>query len=204
MNQFIFLAREAVKSYVKGGKVIQPPHPLPKELDRKAGVFVSIHKVAPFTQPTSSTIKERFRGTLHPQEFSDGYQATVNKEKLRGCIGTYLPTRDNVALEIIHNAIDSATHDSRFFPVTAGELPHLRYSIDILSTPEIVTKIEDLDVKRYGLIVSTPDGRRGLLLPDLEGVETVKEQISICKSKAGIYPEEEVYLERFTVERHKE
>lgn len=203
MNDLLIsLAKKTVEACVRGDGIIQPPNPLPKEFNRRAGVFVSIHKVIPFTQPTSSVIKERFRGALHPQELYDGYQPTVAKEELRGCIGTYLPTRENIALEIIYNAIESATRDPRFSPITASEIPQLRYSIDILSAPETVTKISDLDVKRYGLIISALDGRRGLLLPDLEGVETVEQQIAICKAKAGISPEEEVYLERFTVERH--
>ena len=204
MDKFIFLAKQVVKTYIQNNKIIQPPEPLPEEFNRRAGVFVSIHKIIPFTQPTSSIIKERFRGALHPQELYDGYQPTVAKEELRGCIGTYLPTRGNIAEEIIRNAIDAATRDPRFSPVTSGELPHLRYSIDILSLPEPVIKMNDLDPKRYGLIVSTEDGRKGLLLPDLEGVETAEEQITICQTKAIIHPEEEVYLERFTVERHKE
>lgn len=204
MSKIIDLAKKAVETYIRSRKVIKPPNPLPKEFNRKAGVFISIHKVIPFAQPTSSIIKERFRGALHPQELYDGYQPTVAKEELRGCIGTYLPTQENIALEIIHNAIESATRDPRFFPVTAGELPHLRYSIDILSAPEIITKIEDLDAKRYGLIVSTSDGRRGLLLPDLEGVETVEQQLEICRAKAGILPEEKVTFQRFTAERHEE
>lgn len=204
MDLFISLAKETVEFYVKKSKITRPLFPLPEEFNRRAGVFVSIHKVIPFTHFTSSIIKERFRGHLHPQELYDGYQPAVNKEELRGCIGTYLPARENIAEEIIHNAIDSASRDPRFFPVTAGELPQLKYSIDILSIPKSVTKIEDLDAKRYGLIITAADGRRGLLLPNLEGVETVEQQIEICRAKAGISPEEKVTLQRFTVERHGE
>ena len=204
MDKFVSLAKAAVETYVRSGKVIRPPIPLPKELNRRAGVFVSIHKITPFVNITSSVIKERFRGALHPMELYDGYQPAANKEELRGCIGTYSPTKENLALEIIHNAVETATRDPRFLPITIGELPALHYSIDILSTPETVIKITDLDVKRYGLIVTAAGGRKGLLLPALEGVETVEQQLEICKLKAGILPEEKVNLQRFTVERHKE
>ena len=203
MDKFIYLAKEAVKTYVKNRQIIKPPSPLPEEFNRRAGVFVSIHKIIPFTQFTSSIIKERFRGTLNPPDFSDGYQPTAGKKELRGCIGTYLPVRKSIAEEIIHNAVNSASRDPRFPPITIGELPQLKYSIDILSIPENVIKNDDLDVKKYGLIVSTPDGRRGLLLPDLEGVESIQQQINICKTKAGIFANEKTNLQRFTVERHE-
>lgn len=204
MDVYLRLASQTVETFVKKNEIIKPPSPLPKEFAHQAGVFVSLHKVTPAVQITSSLIKERFNGALHPQELYDGFQPPAGKEELRGCVGTYLPTQKNIALEIIHNAVEASSHDPRFFPVTVGELPHLRYSVDILSTPETVIKIDDLDVKRYGLIVSAVDGRRGLLLPDLEGVETAKQQIEICRQKAGILPEEKITLERFSVERHKE
>jgi len=204
MDLFTSLAKKTVEAYVKTGKVIKPPIPLPQEFQKRAGVFVSIHKITPKIQPISSLIKERFNGVLHPQELHDGFQPPTYKEELRGCIGTYLPSRKNLAEEIIHNAIDAATRDPRFFPVSQGELPQLRYSVDILSPIEIVTNKKDLDVRKYGLIVASNDGRKGLLLPDLEGVETVEQQIEICHQKAGISPKEKITLQRFTVERHEE
>lgn len=204
MDIFISLAKKTVETYVKTGKIIYFPTPLPKYFQKKAGVFVSIRKVTPAVQFTSSTIKERFKDNLHPQEIYDGYQPSANHEELRGCIGTYLPVRENIALEIIHNVIDSATRDPRFPSITLSELPQLRYSVDILSCPEEVNEITDLDPKKYGLIVKTKDGRKGLLLPNLNGVKTVTQQIEICKLKAGIFSNEEVTLQRFTVERHAE
>jgi len=121
--------------------------------------------------------------------------------ELRGCIGTFEPTKANVAEEIIANAISSATRDPRFPPVHAGELDQLTYSVDVLTQPEPVEDAAGLDPKRYGVIVES-GGRRGLLLPDLEGVDTVERQIDICRQKAGILPHEPVKLYRFEVRRH--
>lgn len=204
MDKFIELAKKAIETYIKEGKIIKPPSPLPPEFQKKAGVFVSLHKIRPTIQFTPSSAKERQGKNLPPPEIYDGYQPAVAQEELRGCIGTYLPVRKNIAEEIIRNAIDSATSDPRFPPVSSIELPSLKCSVDILSIPTPVIKNEDLDPKRYGLIISTPDGRRGLLLPDIEEVETVAEQIEICRSKAGIGSSEKVTLQRFSVERHGE
>jgi len=121
---------------------------------------------------------------------------------LRGCIGTYLPTEENLAQEIIENAIRAATEDPRFPPVRPEELPHLSITVDVLSPPEPCT-VEDLDPKRYGVIVEK-GWRRGLLLPDLPGVDTVEEQLRIAKMKAGLSPDEPCEIYRFTVERHGE
>ena len=123
--------------------------------------------------------------------------------KLRGCIGTIQPTYDNLADEVIHNAISAATRDPRFSPVRPRELEGLDVKVDVLSTPEPVDGLEELDARRYGVIVqSTRDWRRGLLLPDLEGVDTVEEQIRICRLKAGIGSDEPVELLRFQVDRY--
>jgi AmmeMemoRadiSam system protein A len=122
--------------------------------------------------------------------------------ELRGCIGTIEPDEANIAQEIIRNAVHSATRDPRFNPVTADELPQLEYSVDILTEPEPVSSEKDLDPKKYGAIVEA-GWRRGLLLPDLEGVDTVKRQLEICRMKAGIGPEEPVKLYRFEVKRYK-
>lgn len=122
--------------------------------------------------------------------------------ELRGCIGTYLPVTDNIAKEIIQNAISAATQDPRFSPVDSSELDELEYSVDVLSSPEKVDGPEALNPKRYGVIVKKGN-RRGLLLPDLEGVNTVDEQIRIAVIKAGISSEEDIELYRFEVKRHK-
>lgn len=120
--------------------------------------------------------------------------------ELRGCIGTFLPTTDCIADEIVRLAVSAGTEDPRFSPVRKSELDDLVYIVDILSPPE-PANIEDLDVKRYGVIVSHRY-KRGLLLPDLEGVDTVEYQLAIALSKGGIDPSEDFEIERFTVERH--
>lgn len=122
--------------------------------------------------------------------------------ELRGCIGTFEPTRRNVAEEVIHNAISSATRDPRFPPVSEHELSHLSYSVDVLTRPEPVSAAVELDPRRYGVIVERGP-RRGLLLPDLEGVDSVEDQIAICRMKAGIGPGEPVKLYRFEVRRYR-
>ena len=121
--------------------------------------------------------------------------------RLRGCIGTINPARASVAEEILHNAVSACSQDPRFPPVRADELPELEYSVDVLGATEDITSPEELDVKRYGVIV-TCNGRRGLLLPDLDGVDTPEEQIDIARQKAGISPRESVKLQRFEVIRH--
>ena len=122
--------------------------------------------------------------------------------ELRGCIGTFEPTKNNVAEEIIANAISSSTRDPRFPPVTASELDDLEYSVDILTEPEPVEDMSQLDPKEYGVIVES-GYKKGLLLPDLEGVDSVEEQIAICRLKAGISASESVDLYRFQVRRFK-
>ena len=121
--------------------------------------------------------------------------------RLRGCIGTIAPTRDSLAEEIIHNAISASTRDPRFSPVRSEELPYLEINVDVLGEAEDIDSEAELDVKRYGVIVSR-GMRRGLLLPDLEGVDTVQQQVAIARQKAGIGPTEKVSLQRFEVVRH--
>lgn len=120
---------------------------------------------------------------------------------LRGCIGTILATTDCIGEEIIRNAISASTKDPRFPAVTEEELSALDISVDVLGEPEEISSPDELDVKKYGVIV-TKGYRRGLLLPDLEGVDTVEDQIAISKYKAGIGQDEEVSLQRFEVIRH--
>ena len=131
-----------------------------------------------------------------------GVFVSIHKEgKLRGCIGTFLPTRENIAQEIISNAVSAATRDPRFDPVGPEELKWLEINVDVLSAPEKISGLEELDVRRYGVIVSS-GSRRGLLLPDLDGVDTVEEQVDIARRKGGIRENEPITLERFEVVRH--
>ena len=122
--------------------------------------------------------------------------------ELRGCIGTISPTEPSIALEIIRNARLACSEDPRFMPVEKDELPHIIYSVDVLGETERIASPDELDVKRYGVIVSY-HGRRGLLLPNLEGVDTVSDQIDIARRKGGIAKDDSYTLERFEVVRHK-
>lgn len=164
------LAWRTLKEFLREGKIPSPLN-IPPEFQRKAGVFVSLHK----------------RG------------------KLRGCIGTYLPTQKNIAEEIIRNAISSATEDPRFPPVREEELKEIEISIDILSEPELIHSLDDLNPRKYGVIVNK-GWQKGLLLPDLEGVDTAETQLKIAKQKAGLLgiPLDQLKIYRFTVTRYKE
>ena len=131
-----------------------------------------------------------------------GVFVSIHKEgKLRGCIGTFLPTKGNIALEIISNAVSASTIDPRFDPVRPEELKWLEINVDVLSAPEQISGRDELDVRKYGVIVSC-GSRRGLLLPDLDGVDTVDEQVKIAMKKGGIRENEPYTLERFEVIRH--
>jgi len=166
-DQIVKLAREAIEEYVLHGRRKEEPEPLPSQMERRRGVFVSIKK--------------------------DG--------NLRGCIGTTSPTQPNIAQEIISNAISASNHDPRFSPVRPEELDQLQISVDILGEQEPVSSLEELDSDKYGVVVQK-DHRSGLLLPDLEGINTAAEQVEIAKKKAGIPARAEVDLYRFEVERH--
>ncbi|MCH4190741.1 MAG: AmmeMemoRadiSam system protein A [Butyrivibrio sp.] len=132
-----------------------------------------------------------------------GVFVSLHREgRLRGCIGTIEPVQENVAIEILENAISAATNDPRFEPVREDELESLEYSVDVLGKTEKVSSEDELDVMRYGVIV-TKGSRRGLLLPRLDGVDSVSRQILIARQKAGIGEKEDgVSLERFEVVRH--
>lgn len=128
----------------------------------------------------------------------------TDEGNLRGCIGTIEPAHATLAEEIISNAISAATRDPRFPPISAEELSYLRYSVDVLYEPEPAT-FDDLDPKVYGVIVEDMSGtRRGLLLPDIEGVKTSDQQVEIAAHKAGIRPGTPLKLSRFRVERFSE
>ena len=154
--------------------------------------FVKTHKPAELPKDLPAEMTERRAGTF----------VSLHKNgNLRGCIGTFLPTTDSIAQEILQNAISACSRDPRFSPVEISELEEIEISVDVLSEPERIFDIKDLDVKKYGVIVEN-NGRRGLLLPDLEGVDTIQEQIAIAKKKAGIPANEKVALWRFEVIRH--
>jgi AmmeMemoRadiSam system protein A len=176
-DPYIKLAREVVENYIEFGKIIDlDVDKLPSQLlNQRAGIFVSIYK------------KDK------------------DNISLRGCIGTFLPTQKNIVFEIIKNAIAAATKDNRFSRVSKNELPNLSYSIDILTPPQPIRNTQELDPKKYGVIVKSEDGKTGLLLPDLSGVDQKEQQIAIACSKAGIDPtSDSIEIFRFTVDRHKE
>ncbi len=175
MDSYTKLARKTIETYFKNGKIINTPANLPEEMLDK--------KAGVFVS------------------FKKG-------KELRGCIGTFLPAYKNMAQEIIQNTIASATEDPRFLPINKKEINDLKISIDILSEPQQVpaNEINRLDPKKYGILVRSQDGlRSGLLLPDLEGVETIEEQLSIACQKAGINKDAENFIVyKFTVQRHEE
>lgn len=135
-------------------------------------------------------------------ELAAGAFVSLHKDgRLRGCIGTTAPTEENVAKEIVQNAVAAGTRDPRFPPVRPDELEELEYSVDVLDQPEPVDSPAQLDPKTYGVIVSY-GRKRGLLLPDLDGVDTVEEQVAIARRKGGIREDDPYTLQRFKVVRH--
>jgi len=146
-----------------------------------------------------------------PDDLSDeflsrraGTFVTITKDgELRGCIGTYLPTKENIGEEIISNAIAAATEDYRFGPIQKPELPYLSYAVYILSEPKLIKDNQELNPKKFGIIVKT-DIKSGLLLPDLAEVDTIEKQIAITCQKAGIDPQsEKITIYKFTVEKYE-
>ena len=166
-------------------------HPL-VQLARKAiETYVSENKVIDIPEEMSAEMKEKA-----------GVFVSLHKQgELRGCIGTFQPTTENVAKEVIRNAIEASSRDPRFPPVKAEEIPDLEISVDVLTDPVAVKSAKELDAKKYGVIVKAGP-RRGLLLPDLPGVNTPQEQIAICRRKAWIGEDEPVELFRFEVRRY--
>lgn len=167
LHPLVKLAKDALESYVREGKVYKPRELTP-EMEGRAGVFVCIKKMG----------------------------------ELRGCIGTFEPCCKNIAEEIVTNAISTAMRDPRFEAVRTSELRDLEYTVDVLTTPEPIASQDQLDPRKYGVIVES-GYKRGLLLPDLEGVDTVDYQIEVSRQKAGIEPDEPVRLYRFEVKRYK-
>lgn len=171
----------------------------------------SEHKRSPYVELARQSLEYYLKhGELMPvpdpvPEGMDGragvFVSLKKNGQLRGCIGTFEPCQENIASEIIHNAVAAGVNDPRFWPVELDEIPELDFSVDVLTPPEPVRSRDELDPKRYGVIVN--NGRRtGLLLPDLDGVDTVDEQLSIACQKAGIAPDEPIHIFRFEVNRY--
>lgn len=182
------LAKQAVETYILEGKIMGIPKGITEELLReKAGVFVSIFRFP--------------RGTNAEQK-----RGTDAEKELRGCIGTYLPTRENIAQETIHNAIASASQDPRFASVIKEDLNELSYTVYVLASPEPIKTLGELDPKKYGIIVKARDfpSRTGLLLPDLKGIDSIDAQVSIACQKAGIDPKkEEILIYKFKAKKYQ-
>ena len=176
-SPWVRLARFSLESFVRGGRRVNPDRDLPDDL------------AAALPGELTSTRAGAF--------------VSLRKDgRLRGCIGTILPVRGTLAAEICANAVSAGCRDPRFDPVGEDELDELVYDVDVLSEPEDVEGPGQLDPARYGVIVTCGD-RRGLLLPDLDGVDTVEEQVRIAARKGGIDPAEPgVAYQRFTVTRH--
>jgi AmmeMemoRadiSam system protein A len=150
-----------------------------------------------------AAVPEPIRSALAGQRAATFVSLHGPQGELRGCKGTLEPWHPSVLEEVIANAISACSRDTRFAPVRPEELPGLEIHVDILSPMEPIADRGLLDVRRYGVLVSAPDGRRGVLLPDLEGIDTVEDQIAIACRKAGIHPHREAYtLCRFTTTRH--
>ena len=167
-----------------------------------------MHRLVELAKQTVETFVKTHRMISAPAPLPEPMRAKAgvfvcikNQGELRGCVGTLSPSSENVAEETIRNAIAAASKDSRFSPVSVGELEDLSYTVDVLSPAEPIKDLSLLDPRRYGVTVSR-GGRRGLLLPDLEGVDTVEEQLRIALMKAGISSDEEYEVARFTVERY--
>ena len=157
-----------------------------------AEYFVTNGKVMPVPDWVSRELLNKTAGA---------FVSVHNFGALRGCIGTIASTQKNLALEIIENAVSAVSKDPRFSPVTQDELKYLDINVDVLGEAEKIKSPSELDVKKYGVIVQS-GYKRGLLLPDLEGVDTVEQQIDIARRKGGIAPGEKIDLFRFEVVRH--
>ncbi|MCL2121517.1 MAG: AmmeMemoRadiSam system protein A [Clostridiales bacterium] len=174
---YIRLARFSMEEFVRKGRRLKGVADLPPELGKGLPDQLLREKAGAFV--------------------------SLKKEgQLRGCIGTISPTRPSLLAEILHNAVSAAAEDPRFRPVEERELPQLTVSVDVLKKPEPIESMDQLDVKRYGVIVSL-GSRRGLLLPDLEGVDNPAQQVEIALQKAGIRKNEAYRMERFAVIRHE-
>lgn len=155
--------------------------------------FVLSGKPAPMPQSMASELVQNRAGV---------FVSLKMHGQLRGCIGTIAPLYANIADEIAHNAIAACSQDPRFMPVRPDELADLVYSVDVLMPAEPITSTEELNIKKYGVIVES-NGKRGLLLPDIEGIDSIEQQVAIARQKGNIAPTEPVQLYRFEVVRHR-
>ena len=172
--------------------------------ERKKDPYIELAKETIREYILNGTIKDK--NEIKNKELLNERKATFvtiyKFNKLRGCIGTIIPTTKNVGEEIIKNAIQSATEDPRFTPITKEELDDLEIHVDVLSPLEEVKSIDELDEKKYGVLV-TCGFKRGVLLPDIESVNSVEEQLKIARRKGGISENDNYQIQKFTVTRHE-
>lgn len=186
-----------------GRQWLRETHAQAKEKQSQEDIYVRLARLSVETYVRTGQRAEEPEGL--PEEILSrqaGVFVSLKKYgRLRGCIGTISPVTANIAEEILRNGISACSEDPRFDPVRPEELEDLIYSVDVLAEPERIDSVNDLDPSQYGVIV-TNGYRRGLLLPNLEGIDTAEKQIAIAKQKANIQPEEACILERFKVVRH--
>jgi AmmeMemoRadiSam system protein A len=170
-------------------------HPLVKLAKNAVEKFVSEGEII---SPSSALPKELL------EKKAGVFVSIRNSGNLRACIGTYLPTKKNIAIETIANAVSAASNDMRFEPITKKELPSLDYEVYVLGSPERIKDAAELDVKKYGILVESAESRKcGLLLPNLEGIKSIEEQISIAARKGGIdLGKEKIIIYRFTADKY--
>lgn len=173
-DAYVRLARNTIETYVNKHRLYEPDEFLRNELN-----------------------------SLGVMNMRKGAFVSIHEHgNLRGCIGTVEPVRENLVQEIIHNAISACSQDPRFYPVQPRELDELDIHVDVLEKPEKIESENQLNPKRYGVII-TKGSKRGLLLPDLEGINTIQEQMRAVRQKAGIKQHESgCQIERFEVLRH--
>ena len=169
-------------------------HPYVKLAAQAVHYFLSAGKHLPCPSPISSSMEDQ-AGVFVSIKIKKNH-------KLRGCIGTVTPSQNNLAQEIMRNAVSAATRDPRFKPVTIEELDQLLFSVDVLTPLEPVDKPEQLDPRKYGLSIKH-EGRQGILLPDLDGIDTVQRQIELCLKKGNIPKDAPFQIYRFEVERYR-
>ncbi len=175
-------------------------HPLVSLAERAVNEYVRYGQR--YEIETADALTTDLASMLHRRA---GAFVSIHKKNgdLRGCIGTFTPVRPNLVEEVVENAIASASRDPRFYPIQEWELNDLEISVDVLSEPEQVETLAELDPQTFGVIVTDRDGnRRGLLLPMLEQIRTVEQQVSIARQKAFIGAEEPIHLYRFRVQRY--
>ncbi len=187
-----------------GEQLIESNHKKMEKIKSHEDDFVKLARLSLETFVKTKKPLEKLPDDLPEEMISKRAGAFVSLHKddqLRGCIGTIMATKNSIAEEIVQNAISACSQDPRFSPIRVDEIDDIIYSVDILGEPERIFDINQLNVKKYGVIVEC-EGRRGLLLPDLEGIDTVEEQISIARRKGNIAPNEKINLWRFEVIRH--